>query len=79
MLLEDLVKHAEKYGIDGITDTAIEAGYGVEELAKLIERMDAVETALLKKISRYNTPKRHRLTYEERAKRLLGIEDEENG
>lgn len=71
-----LLRHAEKFGVDGCTDTAVECGYGVEELAALIEELDKIEAAHLKKRVRFYSETKRRLSYEERARRLLGIEDD---
>lgn len=72
-----LKQHAKRFGIEGVAETAAEAGFSVEELADLIEWLDDEEYSQLKKSSRYATQKRHRKTYKQRAKDLLGITDPE--
>ena len=41
--LEDLRKHAERFGISAVLDTAVELGYGEAELIEVIEMLDTVE------------------------------------
>ena len=37
-----LIAHAEKYGIDGVAETAVDLCFEAEELAELIESLDAL-------------------------------------
>lgn len=77
MKAADLKAHAKRYGSDGVIETAVELGFGVEEVANLIAACDEADYALAVKAKRFPTKKRHRLTFEERAKRALGIPTEE--
>lgn len=75
------VKHAKKYGTEGVIEAAIEtlgpaAEENVKELAALLVKLDAID-AEATKARRFSKTRRHRLTPEQRIKRLLGIEDEE--
>ena len=76
---QGLKKHAKKFGIEGVAETAAELGFSVDELADLIEWLDEEEYTQLKSVAKQFTPdkKRHRKTYEQRAKDLLGITDPE--
>lgn len=71
-----LLRHAQRFGTEGVIETAVESRFSVERLASLIEKLDAIEYERDQR--RFKTVKKHRLTYEERAKRALGISDEED-
>lgn len=73
----DLVAHARRYGTDLVAESAAEY-MGVTELAALIAQLDVIdrERAAARRYS--GKPKRLR-SPEVRARRLLGIEDEEVG
>ena len=75
--LKELCDQAKRFGPDQVAETAAQWRYSVEEVARVIEACDEAEHAIAKKKSRYATRKKHKLSYEERAKRLLGITDEE--
>lgn len=76
---EALKRHAKRFGIEGVAETAVDLGFNVDQLADLIEWLDGEEYAQqLKQSSQYTPSKRrHRKTYEDRAKELLGITDPE--
>jgi hypothetical protein len=71
-----LLKHANRFGADGIMETAADFYYDgaltYADVVTIQEKLDALEREALKKWA----PKR-RLTVEERVNRLLGIEPEE--
>ncbi len=76
---DELIAHAEKFGPDLVAETAAECGFGVEELAQLIERLDVIALNRYKRDHKglSGSFKRARSTPEKRAKKLLGITDEE--
>jgi hypothetical protein len=74
-----LKQHAEKFGSDGVVETAVECGYTVGMVADLIEFCDKADYALAKKKNGYARARKHRLSFEQRAERALGIPTEEEG
>lgn len=70
----ELLRHAEKYGVEMVADTAAEH-MDVEPLASLIAQLDKIEDTRGKKDTRYYTKPR-RKPAEVRAMALLGIEPE---
>jgi hypothetical protein len=73
-----LLRHAKKFGTDGVMEAAVEARLELDldfdALVRLREELDEIEK---KPQRRFDTPKTHRLSAELRVKRLLGIPDEE--
>lgn len=43
--LDEFKRHAEKFGVAGVLDTAIDVGYGREQLIDLLPALDAIEAA----------------------------------
>lgn len=77
LTVEDLIRCAKRFGTDQVPETAVQAGFSVEEIARVIKACDEADIERFKKKNGFSPrKKRNRLTYEERAKRLLGIEDE---
>jgi hypothetical protein len=76
-IIAGLEKHAKRYGMDGIMETARDYWQvGLLETADVVtiqENLDELERETLKKWA----PKR-RLSVEERVNRLLGIDPEED-
>jgi len=68
--VEQLEKHARRFGTEGVMVTAIEAGLSFEGLVRLQTTLDEIEAAA----RRY--PKRTRKTAEQKVRKLLGIEEE---
>lgn len=81
---KELVTHALRYGVEGVIETAVEAGYSEDQLTELIEAIDKTQAELEKKklelkqrrFTRYVKP---RLSARTRARRLLGITEEAEG
>lgn len=79
-----LVAHTLKFGPEGVIETAIESGYNEDQLTELIQAVDKTLADLEEKrrevrtrrFSRYQKP---RLSARTRARRLLGIPEEEEG
>lgn len=71
--VDDLVKHAEKFGTDCVMETALELGAGFAQLVQLRRRLDVIEknAAAQKRFSNYKKP---RLSVERRVQRLMGEE-----
>ncbi len=68
---EELIKHAERFGVDQIAETAVECGYGLEELIALIERLDMIDATRKVKDGKRFSSGGKRSTAEKRAKKLL--------
>ncbi len=68
----DLIRHAERFGVDCVAETGAEC-LGVDELTSLIEALDRIEAVQDSKL-RYSRLRR-RKPAEIRARVLLGIED----
>lgn len=74
--LDELKKHAEKFGTEMVVETAAELGYGLDSCINLMEFCDRANVADLKKYKPYaKAPKLK--SAEDRCKELLGIVDEE--
>jgi hypothetical protein len=76
-VIEPYVTHAEKFGTDGVMETARDAGLTLKELGELLVECDRIHASHLKRTRRFATPTKHRLTVEQRVKRLCGIAEEE--
>lgn len=77
--IEQLVKHAERFGTHMVPQTACDLGFGLDAVTRLITQCDRVdqEHAKTKKPwapAFYSKPKQ---APETRAKKLLGITDED--
>lgn len=68
--LERFKKHVEKFGPDGVMETAAKR-LAYDELVTLQETCDAAERA------KTRFPKRTRKTAEQKVRELLGLTDEE--
>lgn len=71
--MDDLKKAAKRFGSDGVIETAVEYRFSVDQVADLIEFCDEADYTIAVKAKRFPTRRRHKLTFEERAKRALGI------
>jgi len=69
--LNALKKHAARYGTAEVMDTALEMDPSLEQIIELLTCIRAVED----KARTFKPPKR--LSVENQAKRLLGIEEEQ--
>ena len=84
-MVGDFVKHAERFGTEGVMETAAECGHSFDALVRLQDAVDRIEAEHGRegKFIRHNRLGRRvqvrpkRTTAEERVKRLLGIEEEE--
>lgn len=77
--IDALTKHAKRFGTDGIAATAVELGVTSETgLALLIRRLDKIEDDA-EAARRFHRPKKRRITAEVRARRLLGLEEPQEG
>lgn len=73
--IEQLVKHGRRFGIARIAETAVELGYGLDSMTRLIRELDQVDREEHDKIKKfYHAPKQDA---EKRAKRLLNWEEPE--
>lgn len=75
---QKLREHAEKYGIDGVAETAAESGMNEESLTALIISLDRINATFRrdqKKKHLYVTPAKK--PADRRARELLGIEEPE--
>lgn len=70
------VTHAERFGVEGVMEAARDEGCTLKELEALLVKCDQIEFAQKKKAHKFASPVKHRLTAEQRVKRLCGIEDE---
>jgi hypothetical protein len=68
--LQNLKKHAKRFGSDGVMEAAVESGLPFEELVELQKHIDALH-------AEDKWAKKPRLTAETRVKRMLGIEEAE--
>ena len=77
--IEDLIKHAEKFGGHMVVQTAIDLGYGLDAVTRLQVRVDQVDAEHSKAGKPwaerfYSAPKK---SAENRVKKLMNITDEE--
>lgn len=47
--IEDLMKHAQKFGAEGVVETAVELGYGHDACVRLMDACDRAEAAAYRK------------------------------
>lgn len=73
---DDLINHAERFGVDQVAETAAELGYGLEELIALIERLDMIDSIRVAKENRRYSRGGKRASAEKRAKKLLNWVEE---
>lgn len=69
--VDDLLKHAEKFGTECVLETAAELGYGLETVMRVCEFCDRIDVM---NGSRYRKAKLKPIDV--RCKALLGIEDD---
>jgi len=69
--LKALKKHADRYGYDGVMETAVDLGLNEEQLIELQEHIDEI-------VSRDRWAPKRRLSAETRVRRLLGVEESED-
>lgn len=70
-----LIKHGRKFGPEGLIETYAEYHPTVDSMAKFIEEVDAIAITWAK-ANRKLAPSRPRLSYETRAQRALGLEED---
>lgn len=74
--IEQLAKHAQRFGTDCVVEAATELGYGLDACVRLQDACDRVEANAY----RESHPKSKPLSFpdaEARVKKLLGLKDEE--
>lgn len=71
--LNPYLKHARKFGTEGVMETAAESRVPHPLLCELLTALDEIE-AQQARSKKFGSVKTHRLTVEERVNRLLGIE-----
>jgi hypothetical protein len=71
-VLETYKRHADRFGPDGVVETAAAAGLTLADLVTLQQHVDELEAPIRRKRGQG----KHRLTAEARVKRLLGIPEE---
>jgi len=69
-MLEQLLKHARKYGPEGVVDAAVQLRLGLDVVTALIQELDKLERETH---GRWAT--KHRITAEDRARRAMGLPD----
>lgn len=74
--IAQLEKHAARFGSEGVAQTAVELGYGLDAVARLIDSCDRADLELIRK-QRPNARLDKRDPAETRAKKMLGITDED--
>lgn len=74
--IEQLKKHADKYGTEQVVETAVELGYGLDTIVNLMDYCDRVNATNYRKERPYAKAQKIKSS-EERAKALLGIKDED--
>jgi hypothetical protein len=73
---EALLKHARKFGTDGIAETAVELGFELDELTNLLLKLDELDQESTPRIAQRRRKIDLTEVMERRAKRLLGIAQE---
>lgn len=76
-MIESLLRHARKFGTDGVAEAAIDLGFGLPELTNLLVELDSLEQASTPRIRQRQKKVNVAALCEARAKKLLGIEDTE--
>lgn len=76
--IEELQKHADKYGSSLVVETAAELGYGYESLMRLQEHCDLVDVSAHRERYGPKRPLPKTTPAEVRVKILLGLEDEKD-
>jgi hypothetical protein len=74
---ERFIRHATKFGIDGVADAAVEVGFTEDELTTLLVALDALEQKSKPPISRRHKTVDVKAICRARARKLLGIEDDD--
>jgi hypothetical protein len=78
MTTEALLRHAKRYGHDGVAETAAEFGdFTLDELTELLIQLDKLEQADKPAILRRHKKIDVRAVAEARAKKLLHIPDDD--
>jgi len=75
--VEQLLKHAERFGTDQVPETAAELGYGAETLERIIDKCDLIDAAEFRKLHPHGKTPRGGKSAEERAKLLIGDDEVE--
>lgn len=75
--IKQFVKHAQKFGTEGVMETARDDGLNLKQLEDLLRECDLIDAEAIRRSRRFATPTKHRLTVEQRVKRLCGIAEEE--
>lgn len=73
--IDDLMRHAEKYGSDCVVETAAELGYGLDACIRLMEYCDRADALAYQRDHSFSNSKKL-MSSEKRCRLLLGLEDE---
>lgn len=73
-----LVKAARRFGTDCILETGVEMGLTFDELVTLQTELFTIEDEIAN-ARRFSRAKKRRVTPEQAVRRLLGLDDEEEG
>lgn len=73
--IDDLVRHAEKFGTDQVVETAAELGYQLDSLVRLTDTCDRLDAEEFRRHHKFGSLAK-RKPAEDRCKTLLGITDE---
>lgn len=76
-VIEPYVKHAQKFGSEGVMEAARAEGLTLKELEQLLTKLDQIDLAHLRRTKRFVSAPKRKLTVEQRVKRLCGITDDE--
>lgn len=77
-MMEELIRHAKRFGVDGVMETAAESWrLGRCSFEQVVSLQKEVDTIQANPTRRHAAKTKHRLTAEVRVKRLLGITEEE--
>lgn len=71
-----LLKHARKYGTEGVAEVAVDLGYGLTALTDLLIALDALDQDKKPRIAQRHKKIDLRAVFEARAQKMLGITDE---
>lgn len=74
--IDDLMKHADRFGTDQVIETAVELGYGLDACVRLLDHCDRADVAAFKKLHPHGRASKVGSS-EDRCKALMGITDDE--
>jgi hypothetical protein len=75
--IKQYVTHAERFGVEGVMETARDEGLTLSELEELLEACDKIELSHARRTRRFVSAPKRKLTVEQRVKRLCGITDDD--